>query len=74
MPRTTIDLPVQLERELARRARLERCSEAQLIRALLEEGLERRRGAQPRIPLLDHGLGDPDLARRLDERPDGFGA
>lgn len=74
MHRTTIYLPVELKRALTRIARREGRSEAELIREAVQEAVERRRAASPRIPLVDRGLGDPDLARRVDEALDGFGS
>lgn len=74
MHRTTIYLPDELKRALTRIARREGRSEAELIREAVQEAVERRRAAAPRIPLFDRGLGDPDLARRVDEVLDGFGS
>ena len=70
MHRTTIYLPESLKDALARAAREEGCTEAELIR----EGVERlllARHAEPRLPLFASGV--PDLAERVDELLAGFG-
>jgi CopG-like RHH_1 or ribbon-helix-helix domain, RHH_5 len=70
MHRTTIYLPDNLKTELARAAREEGRTEADLIR----EGVERllsSREPEPRLPLF--ASGQPDLAARHEELLAGFG-
>ena len=73
MHKTTVYLPAELKRALSRLARLEGRSEAELIREAVRQAVESRAPPEPRIPLVDGGLGDPDLARRVDDALRGFG-
>lgn len=73
MQKTTVYLPADLKRALERLARLEGRSEAELIREAVRKAVESRVPPQPRIPLVDRGLGDPDLARSVDDALGGFG-
>lgn len=68
--RTTIYLPDDLKRSLARAAREEHRTEADLIR----EGVNlllRSREPEPRMPLF--ASGQPDLAEKVEELLAGFG-
>jgi hypothetical protein len=68
--RTTIYLPEDLKRSLARAAYEEKRTEADLIR----EGIERllkSRHPEPKLPLFTSGK--PDLAEDIDRLLDGFG-
>ena len=68
--RTTIYLPDDLKNTLARAAKEERRTEADLIR----EGLElllRSREPEPHLPLFASGR--PDLAEKAEELLAGFG-
>jgi hypothetical protein len=71
MEKTTVYLTSEQKRALARTARLERRSEADLIREGIEAVTSRRRIAEPTLPLFASGM--PDLADRVDEYLDGFG-
>lgn len=68
--RTTIYLPEDLKRSLARAAHEEKRTEADLIREGIERLLQSRR-PEPRIPLFKSGK--PDLAENVDRLLDGFG-
>ncbi len=73
MVKTTVYLPEDLKRRIEETARLERRSEAEVIRSALDvytRGSTRRR---PRLPLFK-SIGPPDLAERVDEiLAQGFG-
>lgn len=71
--RPTVYLPPELKRALERIARLEGRSEAELIRKAIRRAIEKRMRPEPRIPLVERGLGDPDVARRVDDHLAGFG-
>ena len=72
MHKTTIYLPADLKKALARVARREGRSEAELIREAVRRAVEDREAPRPRVPLLD-ALGDPDIAGNVDRHLDGFG-
>lgn len=71
MEKTTVYLTTEQKRALARTAKLERRSEADLIREGIETITNRHRLAEPTIPLFTSGV--PDLADRADDYLDGFG-
>lgn len=71
MEKTTVYLTTAQKRGLARAARLEGRSEADLIREGIEVVTARHRVAEPTLPLFDSG--QPDLAERVDEYLEGFG-
>lgn len=71
MEKTTVYLTTEQKRALARAAKLERRSEADLIREGIETITNRHRVAEPTIPLFTSGV--PDLADRADAYLDGFG-
>ena len=71
MEKTTVYLTTNQKRALARAARSEGRSEADLIREGIATVTARHRVAEPTIPLFESGL--PDLAERADELLDGFG-
>jgi hypothetical protein len=71
MEKTTVYLTSAQKRALARAARVEGRSEADLIREGIDMVTSRHRVAEPTIPLFDSG--SPDLADRTDEHLDGFG-
>jgi hypothetical protein len=71
MEKTTVYLTSEQKRSLARAAKLERRSEADLIREGIEAITNRHRTAEPTIPLFTSGI--PDLATRADDYLDGFG-
>lgn len=72
--RTTIYLPDDLKAAVERTARAEGRTEADVIREAIADALRRRRRPDPRIPLVEDGLGDPSIAERVDELlAEGFG-
>jgi hypothetical protein len=71
MEKTTVYLTIAQKRSLARAARLEGRSEADLIREGIETVTSRHRLTEPKIPLFESGA--PDLAERSDEYLEGFG-
>lgn len=72
--KTTIYLPTELKKDIERAAKAEQRSEADVIRDAVAEHLaERYKPQPPRIPLVAHGLGAPDIAERAEELLDGFG-
>jgi hypothetical protein len=71
MEKTTVYLTSEQKRSLARAAKLERRSEADLIREGIEAITNWHRTAEPTIPLFTSGV--PDLATRADDYLDGFG-
>jgi len=73
MKKTTIYLPDELKAALERAALAEGRSEAELIREALREKIAAVSPVRPTIPLTSSGLGDPNLAERVDELLAGFG-
>ena len=73
MKRTTVFLPDDLKKAIESVAKREGRSEADVIRDALESSLQRRQAPRPRVPLTRRGLGDPTVARRVDELLEGFG-
>ena len=71
MEKTTVYLTTEQKRALARTAKLERRSEADLIREGIDTITNRHRVAEPTIPLFTSGV--PDLADRADDYLEGFG-
>ena len=71
MEKTTVYLSADQKRSLARAARAEGRSEADLIREGIDTVTARHRIAEPTVPLFDSGRSD--LADRTDEYLDGFG-
>lgn len=75
MVKTTIYLPEDLKASLARLAREERRSEAEIIRESLHATVsERAPRPRPRLPLTDRGLGDATIAETVDLHLRGFGS
>lgn len=74
MVKTTVYLPEELKRALARLAADQDRSEAQIIREALVAAVRDRPRPRPRIPLTGTGLGDPTVAERADELLRGFGS
>jgi Arc/MetJ-type ribon-helix-helix transcriptional regulator len=72
MVKTTVYLPDPLKRRLERLAAREGRSEAEVIRAALDEYTEARSRPKPRLPLFA-GDAPPDLAERDEEYLAGFG-
>lgn len=71
--KTTLYLPDSLKERLERAARDRNVSEAELIRAALDQYTRAEARPRPRLPLFE-SIGDPELAARVDEAlADGFG-
>lgn len=71
MQKTTVYVPVELKRELARTAAAKGQSEAELIREALRGATSRGAPPRPRLPLFESGK--PRLAERAEEALAGFG-
>ena len=71
MEKTTVYLTSRQKEALARAARAELKSEAELIREGVDLITARHRVAEPTLPLFESG--QPDLAERVDELRRGFG-
>ena len=71
MEKTTVYLTPRQKAALARAARAEQKSEAELIREGVDAVTARHRVAEPTLPLFESG--QSDLAERVDELLDGFG-
>ena len=71
MNKTTVYIPDELKRSLARAAAARGCSEAELIREALRALTERAPPPRPRLPLF--ASRKPRLAERSDEELAGFG-
>jgi len=69
--KTTVYLPDELKRRLARLAEERRTSEAELIRAALTRFVESDTPPRPTLPLFRSS--DPTLAEHVDEALTGFG-
>ena len=69
--KTTVYLPVQLKRALARMARLRGCSEAELLREAVARLTAPGSPPQPKVPLF-RGTG-PSIADDVDAALAGFG-
>lgn len=73
MRKTTLYLPDDLKSSLERVSREAGCSEADLIRQALSTAVEKAAPPKPRLPITRKGLGDPSIARRVDELLADFG-
>ena len=74
MVKTTLYLPESLKSRLKRVAAQEGRSEAEVIRAALEEYTASRARPRPRLPLVEGKGLDPTLAERVEELlAEGFG-
>ena len=71
MQKTTVYVPDELKRSLARVAAARGCSEAELIREALRAVTARTTPPRPRLPLFKSRK--PRLAERVDEALAGFG-
>ena len=71
MVKTTVYLPEELKARLDRVAKLEGRSEAELIRAAIDEFTAARARPLPKLPLFDSG--DPTWASRDEVLLRGFG-
>jgi predicted transcriptional regulator len=71
MEKTTVYLPPELKRALARAAAARGQSEAQLIREALSAATARQAAPRPRLPLFESGK--PGLAEGLEKALAGFG-
>jgi hypothetical protein len=72
--KTTIYLPDELKAGIERVAQHDGIAEAKVIRDAVEWALQRRALPTPTLPLVEYGLGAPDIAERVDDLlADGFG-
>lgn len=67
MVKTTVYLPEALKEAVERLVAWEGRSEAEIIREAIQERVNRPRRTAPTLPLVDTPLGDPFLARRVDD-------
>ena len=74
MAKTTISLPDTLKRQIENAAKIERRSQAEIIRQALEEAMRKRVRPKPRLPLTTKWLPRPDMAENFDEYLKGFGS
>lgn len=72
MQKTTVYVPEELKRSLARAAAARGCSEAELIREALRAVAARVTPPRPRLPLFKSRK--PRLAERVDQALAGFGS
>jgi hypothetical protein len=71
MEKTTVYVPGELKRALARSAAEKGCSEAELIRQALRAATSAGGAPSPRLPLFKSGK--PRLAERVEQALAGFG-
>jgi hypothetical protein len=72
MKKTTLYLPDELKAALERAARIQKRSEADLLRQAVKDLTDKLGPPKPRLPLFDSG--DPTFADRVDEElSKGFG-
>jgi hypothetical protein len=71
MTKTTVYLPVELKRALARLARQRQCSEAELLREAVARLTSDADAPPPKLPLF-RGAG-PSIAGDIDQALEGFG-
>lgn len=72
MVKTTVYLPEGLKRRVEQLAQAERRSEAEIIRAALEQFTAAQERPRPKLPLFASGRGD--IAEQVDELlAEGFG-
>lgn len=72
MEKTTVYMPPDLKRALARLASARGTSEAELIREALRKIVAAAPAPRPRLPLIESGK--PTLAERMDDALEGFGS
>jgi Arc/MetJ-type ribon-helix-helix transcriptional regulator len=71
MTKTTVYLPLNLKRALARVAKQRRCSEAELLREAVQRLTGEAQTPPPRLPLF-RGSG-PSIAEDIDRALEGLG-
>jgi Arc/MetJ-type ribon-helix-helix transcriptional regulator len=71
MEKTTVYLPSELKRALARVARQRRCSEAALLREAVQRLTGEAEAPRPRLPLFR--AEGPSIAEDVDRALEGFG-
>ena len=71
MHKTTVYLPAELKRALARLARLRGCSEAELLREAVSRLARDAEAPAPRLPLFR--ASGPSIARNVDQALTRFG-
>ena len=72
MEKTTVYLPRELKRALARLARERRCSEAELLREAVSRLTRDHEAPAPRLPLFR--ASGPSIASDVDRALQGFGS
>ena len=72
MTKTTVYLPAELKRALAKLARRRGCSEAALLREAVARLAGEAEAPAPRIPLFRSA--GPSIAEDIDQALEGFGA
>jgi hypothetical protein len=72
MTKTTVYLPVELKRALAKLARRRGCSEAALLREAVARLADEAEAPAPKIPLF-RSTG-PSIAEDIDQALEGFGS
>jgi hypothetical protein len=71
MQKTTVYLPKELKRALARLARQRRCSEAELLREAVARLADEAQAPSPSLPLFRSS--GPSIAEAIDDALAGFG-
>lgn len=74
MGKNQIRIPEELRREVEAAAKLNGCSEEDVLRAALDQQAPAPQPhRKPRIPLFEPGMFPPDLAENVDKYLEGFG-
>ena len=73
MKKTTLYLPDELKKRIEKVAKIERKSEADVIRDAISSVVGVLDVPEPRLPLSQKGLGDPTIAERVDDLMEKFG-
>jgi Arc/MetJ-type ribon-helix-helix transcriptional regulator len=71
--KTTLYLPDDLKEKIEAVARVERRSEADVVRDAISTAVAARRPPEPRVPLPGVRLGNPSVGESAGELLDGFG-
>jgi hypothetical protein len=73
MKKTTIYLPDELKKRLEEVARSTGRPEAAVIRDAIDNATRESAPPPPRVPLVEHGLGDSTIAENVDRFLERFG-
>ena len=73
MKKTTLYLPDDLKQRVENVARVEKRSEADVIRDAIAAAVTARSAPEPRLPLPGVKLRNPSVAERAEELLEGFG-